>query len=278
MYIMSYYKIETPHGTFRASIEETQNMYKIKYGGRKACVFFSVYKGYDEEYPNLDGLGTDKRCNVEESLDDTVILFKSSLKFLIWRFSNIKYVQFLDTSKKECAGGIQIDLATFHFAKHGKTWYEDKFGARPLDKSKSKYFRRASEHLDNECPKDGFDTFYKENVMRFVESFQKVKKEDVYDMLKICWEDAITFKDFFKQVGSKDCILFQQWLKTYIISLWRHVTLDVVYWKISKKIIDSWDMDIKIRSTSTRPNYISNGGDGSGALFGMKDFLSGRKR
>lgn len=270
---MSYYKIETPQGTFRASIEETQDMYKIKYGGRKACVFFSVYKGYEEEYPNLDGLGTDKGCNVEESLDDTVLLFKSSLQFLIWRFPNIKYVQFLDTSKKECAGGIHIDLATFHFAKHGKTWYEDKFGAKPLDKSRSKYFRRASEYLDNECPQHGFDTFYKENIMRFVESFKKVKKADVYAMLQICWDNAISYKDFFKQVGSKDCVLFQQWLKTYISSLWKHIAIDTLYWKISKKVIDSYLINIKIRSTSTRPHYMSKGGDGSGPLFGMKEFL-----
>lgn len=266
---MSYYKIQTPKGTFRASIEETNDMYKVKYGGKKACVFFSVYKGDDEEYPNLDAIGADKRCNVDASLEDTALLLKSSIQFLIWRFPNIQHIQFLDASTKECENGIKVDLPTFHFAKHGKTWYEDKFGAQLLDRKNKKYFERANIFLEQYHDKESFDMFYKTNVMRFLHNFKRVKESDVYGMLKICWEESNTYKEFFKSIGSRDCILFQHWLKPYILSLWKRVILDTTYWKINRKVIDSWDKnDMHISRSSTKPHYITGGGP----MYSMNDF------
>ena len=146
--VLEYYKISAGRFNFMASVDETPYLYRVKFGGSKVCVFFSVYKDdEDKDFPNMDGVGSDKHCDVHNTLhnkEGTILMIKSSLIFLLWRFPYIKHVQFLDTSKKECANKVYVDLATFHFAKYGKTWYQDHFGATPLRKNYLNYLKISS--------------------------------------------------------------------------------------------------------------------------------------
>lgn len=152
---------------FIAIIHEDTYMYRVRYGGKKACVNFSVYKEEErqrrvrgmsiQEYPNLDGVGWSAECSIGSPLengDGTQTMVKSALCFLVWRFPIIKHVQFIDASKKTCKFNISIDLATFHFSKHGKTWYEDKFDAKLINKNQQKYIDRANVSLDTKHEKD----------------------------------------------------------------------------------------------------------------------------
>jgi hypothetical protein len=127
--MMEYYEITCDKNTFTACIIDDNDLYRVYYGGSKSCVSFSVYKDEDGEYPNMDSLGSSPKCNVQGNLEGkegTVILVKSCLKFMLWRFPMTKHIQFIDSSTKKCANKVRIDLATFHFAKYGKTWYQDR--------------------------------------------------------------------------------------------------------------------------------------------------------
>lgn len=78
------------------------------------------------------------------------MLLKSSLLFLIDRFHYIKHFQFIDASSVTCAKGVKVKFCTFYFAKYGKTWYQDKFKAKAMDRKARKAFEKANTALDEE--------------------------------------------------------------------------------------------------------------------------------
>jgi hypothetical protein len=278
---MQYYKIRCGSYTFSASIEETPDMYRVKYGGVKACVHFSVYKKYEEEYPNLDALGSGQECSNDGSLpskEGTVILLKSSLKFLIWRFPLIRHIQFSDASSIKCANGIIIPLQTFHLAKYGKTWYQDKFNAKPIDKNVSTTLKKLSVKLDKKY-NETFEVFYKTYILRHLSHMKGIKNDDLYDMLETCWNEAKNYRNFIQEIASGDCILLQLWLDEYVKSFFSLPLTSLLYWKIQRKTIDEYDVNVEIRESKTIPKYMATGGDGGGGkLFDMNDFMQHGKR
>lgn len=133
---MEYYKVYADANKFMASVQEYNDLYKVRFGGSRACLHISVYKNDDKEFPNLDSLTSKPDCNIQGNLpnkEGTVLLVKTCFKFLLWKFPFIKHIQFIDLSTKECFKQVSIDLSTFHFAKYGLTWYQHRFDAKPLD-------------------------------------------------------------------------------------------------------------------------------------------------
>lgn len=183
------FKITSGSYKFVVSILEDKYMYKVRYGGKKACVNFSVYKEEDKEFPNLDGVGYSADCSIGDPLENssgTQAMVKSALYFLVWRFPFIKHVQFIDASKKTCKLNISIDLATFHFAKHGKTWYQDKFDAQLINKNQQKYIDRAKVLLDSNHDKD-FEGFWTKHILKHAGNIKKVHTEQLHDILEERW-------------------------------------------------------------------------------------------
>ena len=259
---------------FTASVQEFNDLYKVRYGGTRACVFYSVYKNGDDEYPNLDSVGSYPDCNLSGDLSNkegTILLIKSSMKFLLWRFPYIKHIQLLDVSTKECAGKVSIDFPTFHFAKYGKTWYQDHFDAIPLDKEIRGIMAKADKSLNKKYG-ETFDVFYKEYIKRHVENMKKVKKSDVYNMMFECWNNSKTYRGFISAVSAHDCILLQIWLKEYIKILMNGMSLNIS-WKIKVQNITSWSIETDIRESKTIPKFINQNGGEEEELFDMKDFL-----
>lgn len=257
---MSYYKISCAPYKFYASIQEDTFLYKVRFGGKKAFIFFSVYKDEEAEYPNLDAVGFSPLCSYNIPLEDkegTRVLVKSGIKFLCWRFPNIKQIRFLDTSKKKCQGDVQIPLPSFHFAKYGKTWYQDHFDAKPLNKNVTKYLERANVALDQLVKTDKFEAFWVAHVKPHLGkiSLSALSSVDIYDVIKKHWGESGSFKDFFQRVSLEDCSLFYVWLDVYIKKLWRNMNIDVGEWYISRRKIDGWDGAIKVRETKHKPAF-----------------------
>jgi hypothetical protein len=275
---MRYYKIKCENHTFLASVEETNDMYRLKFGGIKACVYLSVYKD-EKEYPNLDALGYGKECDRDSSLpkkEGTIILLQASLKFLVWLFPFIRHVQFSDASNITCAKGVTIPLATFHFAKYGKTWYQDKFSAKPLDKTVPAMFKKVNNVLEKQYNQT-FEKFFKQHVRKHLVNMKGIKTDHLYEMLETCWNEADNYKAFFRNIGARDCILLQLWLDEYIKFLLGLSSNALLYWKIKRNTIDLYSCDVVIRETRTAPKFIAKGGSISEDLYDMNDFLKGRR-
>lgn len=275
---MHFYKITCNGYKFVASVHEKHDLYRVKFGGMRACVYYSVYKEHEKEFPNLDALGSGNDCDNDGSLPQgagTITLLFASLKFLVHIFPFIKHVQFSDTSSVRCAKGVKVHLPTLHFAKHGTTWYQDKADALPIDKKVIKAFDKARLHLESKYI-ESFDEFYNKHIKRHIHTFKAMKLEQVYDGLKTCWDEANTYKEFFCSVAEIDCILLQVWLEHYIQGVWNvphHATL---YWKIRRSVIDAFP-NVTIKTTTKVPKYMS-GGYVDKDIYTLDDFLKRRKK
>lgn len=277
---MEFYRIKVQHpsNTFIALVQEYDDLFKVKFGGTRACVYFSVYKKGEKEYPNLDSVGSHPECNLAGNLpnkEGTIILIKSSLKFLVWRFPYVKHAQFIDASTKECFKKISIDLPTFHFGKYGKTWYQDKLDAVLIDNNVKKVMEKANRSLETPYSVS-WDAFFESNIKRYEGMMQKIEHKHFYDMLHICWQEGKTYRDFIRNIADRDCILLQVWLKHYISKLWKNVDTPLA-WKIKKTSIDSWDIDMSIKSTNKRPSFLQLGGDITNEKYNMSLFMNRRR-
>jgi hypothetical protein len=131
----SYYQIESSNNnTYVATIEIMSDLYhKVYFGGNKKCVIISVY--FDGTHPNIDGFGYDEICNTDGTLErgkGTVDLLLSAMSFVRKKYKSTQF-EFKDKSFVECDNKIRVPLMYLHIVKYGKTWYEDKFKAFPID-------------------------------------------------------------------------------------------------------------------------------------------------
>lgn len=137
----SHYQIRSRLYTYDVTIEEVvaDLLHKVYVGGNQKCVIISVY--FDGTHPNIDGLGYDEKCNSDVSLPHgtgTVDLLTSAMSFVSHKYKNTKF-ELKDKSYVECdkiADGdkkLRIPLMYLHIIKYGKTWYEDKFNAQPVE-------------------------------------------------------------------------------------------------------------------------------------------------
>lgn len=119
--------------------DPSQEMDRVWYGGRKKnCVQYSIY--WDEEegkYPHLEGISYNENCTLNSDLNlekktGTIRLVKSSIQFIASLYPTIQGVLFKDTSMMKCLGNVRIPLSEFYIAKHGETWYQSKFKAKPF--------------------------------------------------------------------------------------------------------------------------------------------------
>jgi hypothetical protein len=137
-----FYRIKCKQYTFIADIfpDELAERDIIKFDGiKKTCVFFSVYWDDNEKlYPNLEGVSFDAKCSFDDKFQlqrksGTILMLKCALKFLLALYPMIKGIMFKDQSVLKCLGDVRINLSSFYIAKYGRTWYQSKFDAEPLN-------------------------------------------------------------------------------------------------------------------------------------------------
>ena len=81
--------------------------------------------------------------NINIKKDKTIFLFNLSIE-LLKLYTPVILIEFLDNSYFNCKlpdnSNVKIFLSHYYFIFHnGHTWYDDKFGAYPLDIEQKKY-------------------------------------------------------------------------------------------------------------------------------------------
>ena len=118
-----YYTITSDSGNeYRVMIREMSPIYSIFIGAHKRCI--TITKFAHEEFAHIEGISWDTKRS-----SGTIDMIRASLLFLIKLFPKLRYVSLIDESRIICNENTNVHLAQFHFLKHGKTWYEDKFSA-----------------------------------------------------------------------------------------------------------------------------------------------------
>ncbi len=189
-------------------------MHRVHIGNKKKCVVLSVY--FDDTDPNIDGIGYDENCNESGNLmrnSGTIHMIKSAMAFVVKHYKkyNFKKFQFKDTSVIHCAKDYQMPLNVYYIAKHGKTWYEMKLKAKPVNEN-DKYYEGIRTLKESFKKPIGDHMMIYDNLMQ---NISKSKKNAFYPVFKNC----TTIKEFFKYLFEEyDCFVLKDWLSRYILN------------------------------------------------------------
>lgn len=244
-----YFKIKRAYHKFGAIVmyDGMSHRTRVSVGGKHTCVHLSVYD--DDNSPNLDGLGYNEDCIMGVPMDKhggTVVMLKSSLKFLTYLFPNIQSIMFKDASSIPFQHNNSISLADLYIAKHRKTWYQMYFSATPENKERyEEQLRSVNNEMDK--PKSlTFNKFYD----RYIKLFEKkILIRNIESILEPIYNDSESVRDFIQMtsISHKDCRIFDKWLSYYMNDIGCNISN--TYFIIDRKTIDEWDDDIDIMET-----------------------------
>ena len=247
------YEVKCTPYTFQASVQKDSlnECDRISFGGKKICVQIYVYWDDNEHmYPQLDGVSYNDNCTLTEDFKlerkhGTVRMLKTALKFLAMLYPKINGVLFRDTSFMKCVNDIKLNLSEFYIAKHGKTWYQEKFGAEPYD---NEFYFQNLKTLNNklDAPKSlTFEDFYNQYIL-----INKIRMRQKFKAIKEVYDESTTYREFVKHLHNKssDCIVFNKWL-SYFISKQGGAELNLqnAFFIIKAEIINGWSENISFR-------------------------------
>lgn len=176
---------------------------------RKACV--NIRAPYDSDEPlHLSYVTSEVACTLDNITPmkglATVQMIQLGITIARELAPKSTHLELEDCSHFPCTspeGDIRkMPLAPFYIAFHGKTWYEDKFGAvlqNPLQRAE---YEVGIRNLDNPASKP--------------KSFRFMNK-DIADLLFEMYEISDTWNELFikieKRYGNKKCWIVQPWIE-----------------------------------------------------------------
>jgi hypothetical protein len=219
----TYYFKNNKH-TFKAILKKQFYGYTIKIGGDKYgdCISISITIENDiVTKAKIAHIQSEPECGVGSILEDgdTANFIKASLQLCKHLFPSLKRIEFDDMSNIDCGISKNVKpprhfekpfpLSYFSIAKYGKTWYEQKFGAKMINEEAYKQYREATKILKNPI---GID-FYK-----FISQLRIAPEQA--RILEHYFDPSITWHEFFNRVPKQlQCFSFDGWLTTFIIKL-----------------------------------------------------------
>lgn len=207
-----HYQIKTSYANYYVEIwHQYPTIDKVYIGARKKCIGFSVYlnekgKSLKEEPPEIDGFGFSQHCNITGNHVKgigSVHLMNTALRFIINHYKlpeNIKFT-FKDVSFIECIK-YHMPLRIYYTIFHGKTWYEDKFGALPVNKLAITRLEESRKRLKEFLS-------LKPDIEMFFDEDQKDLMEYVLSIYAKCG----SLKECLDILKEEDCKVFKGWLE-----------------------------------------------------------------
>lgn len=206
-----YYKVETSRSSYYAVIEHYSDLlHKVHFGGQKKCIVVSLY--FDGEWPNIDAYSHHYKCNVSGDLlhgKGTVHMLKTAMRFITEMYPQFTQMPFQlkDQSYIPCAHEYELPLSQYYMVHYGKTWYETKFKAQPVQ-DQEKYAKAVAKFnsvLEN-AP-----------MMKFSAFATRYKIHATYfHALEPLYNESKTMKEFFDKLKSYDCNVYKRWLELYV--------------------------------------------------------------
>lgn len=192
----SYYIVSSAGYNFDVNVKKLPDRYIVQLGGIKtSCVFITIYReadAADRSEAQLEGISYNKLCSLKNTLEagsGTIIMLNTALCFTKQLFPFVKSFRFKDTSKITCKNKVKVSLASTHFAKYGKTWYQHKFDAVTLFKDDQGKMDKAFSYISDINNKGDFHRFWKRYIEPHIGSMKGLKKEGLYDNFKECWDE-----------------------------------------------------------------------------------------
>jgi hypothetical protein len=192
------------------------------------CISATVYP--DTPFASITGISYKSECVLSPitglvKSSGTKEMFKACMSFLVKIFSKkrpIKGFVFKDQSTISCSNGWNIALDSYYFAKHGKTWYQSWFNAKPFDEdnetfdnTKMEMLEKAKDILDNRNMMP-FTRFYRRYILE--NSVIRVKyKDKLKGILETLYSSSDSYKQFVEKVDNVyDCSVLYSWLDVFV--------------------------------------------------------------
>jgi len=163
----------------------------VKIGGEDMCVEYKFNKSNPTQV-ELQWLNTEGRKCVHGDMtikgENTLLLFYLSIQILKL-YTPVTHIEFLDNSKFQCVlpnnAPVRMELRYTHYLFHGKTWYQDKFGAYPSNPTVKATYNASAKNLD--------DPKMKPSAFDF-------KNNDLKEMFSPIWNDTKTWREFLGRI------------------------------------------------------------------------------
>jgi len=269
-YTQTFYEIKTHPYTFHAIVYENHDRGQtfIRFGGKKACVHLSIYKG--EPNPYLMGLGRGHECSMsdEPPRADTVRLLKAALVFMYEIFTDrhLSDTQLKDTSSISCSSDVMVNLMALYLGKHLQSWYQAKFGAE-LDSS-SEGLQSGLARLQDPSEKAAmtFPDFVKRWLKPHIQSSRRLQK--IIELIEPYYQRTHTLHEFMASLDEYDCEVFDGWLEALVMSLFS-TDLRSSLWRITMERVNAFPR-VTIRPIDEKPafpGFVSQGGGGGSSTW-----------
>ena len=180
---------------------------------------------------------------------DTVGILELLLSYIQQNFKHIRQLQFDDYSYRECDDCRRIDLASFSYVLHEKTWYMKTMGAKFANKVDEEMFQLANKEFQENKANTSWIEYD-----RYVTTAHPLPEEE---MQKV-FEENKTWKSFFNALISrldiaKLCVYMEPWIKQFVKEM---AKLQFSNMRFAMNVPNPL---LKTVSYASRP-YVKNGG------------------
>jgi hypothetical protein len=218
------YYFKTKKNSFKAVLTPQPFGYTVKIGGSSYldCINISItLQNGVVTKAKIGHIQSEPECGFGTLLENgkTVDFIKGTLQFCKLKFPSLRYVELDDMSNIDC--GISKDkepprrpekpfsLPHFSIARTGKTWYENRFGAKLKDSQLYTKYRSAIQPL-YEPARMTFEAFCADA--------QFTNEQTV--ILKAYYSSNRTWMDFFNAIPKvEQCKALYNWLPAFITKL-----------------------------------------------------------
>ena len=197
--------------------------YKIGGAELSDCVNISyIYENNKPKRAKIPHLLYEPECAVGSSLErggGTELMIKTLLRYAFNEVPTVNQFEFEDNSHIDCMDKNltnapprkpkkPLNLAYFFIAYHGMTWYEARFNATMIDKTKYKLYKEKLKFLTDAKP--AFELF-----LNIIGSALSSTEEAAY--LEKLYNKTATYREFFEAIPkTKRCLVLYSWLNTFM--------------------------------------------------------------
>jgi len=230
--------------------EDRITCHTYKVGGDYADCINISYK-YNNNIPvkaMIPHLLYEPECAVGMFLErgsGTELMIKTAILYAYNHVKSIPLFEFEDDSNIDCVEKNMklevprkltkpLNLAFYHIAYHGTTWYEARFNAKMIDSEKFKRYRKSLEFLTDPGQKPEFKFF-----LEIIEN-KHAKDSPQLKMLEKYYNKGVTYRKFFEAIPKDDrCDILYEWLETFMKY---YIDYDNKNWYIDARKMNSYTL------------------------------------
>lgn len=177
------------------------------------CIYIYVSRG--TATAKLMQIYYDAKCYTDNSFKrgvDTEKLIPIVAEIVRMRYPYVHYLEFTDTSYRQCGNKYSVNLSLMYYLTSGQTWYEKKFGAYLPPEYKSDFDARQSQFQQRKQTTSW-------NTLR---GYMPVKLPMDEGVMKELFESTQTWYDFFggvmNQIGKENmCGFLALWVSEFMV-------------------------------------------------------------